>query len=191
MSEAIPQMRNATREIGQEFTREKYLSFELDGEIYAVDTHRVQEIRGWVPATVMPSTPDYVRGVTNLRGIVIPVIDMRKRFNLNEAGYTAATVAIVISDTVVIVISEGKGELGRRVGIVVDTVSDVLDISSEDINFSPGFGVKVNTEYIKGLVTVDEQMVMLLDVERIFSTSEHDELDSLEARPMQAIKGKE
>lgn len=97
MNATTQQMKSVTREIGQEFTGEQYLSFELDGEIYAVDILRVQEIKGWVPAMVIPNTPDYVKGVINLRGTVIPIIDMRKRFNLNEVEYTATTVVIVIS----------------------------------------------------------------------------------------------
>ncbi len=183
MNATTRQMKNVTREIGQEFTGEQYLSFELDGEIYAVDILRVQEIKGWVPAMVIPNTPDYVKGVINLRGTVIPIIDMRKRFNLNEVEYTATTVVIVISI--------GKGELERLIGIVVDAVSDVLDVNAEDISSTPDFGTQVNTEYLKGLVTVDKHMVMLLDTERMFTTSEHDELDSFGINPEQAVEENE
>lgn len=124
-----------------------------------------------------------MKGAINLRGIVVPIIDMRKRFNLEGEEYTATTVVIVIS--------VGEGELERLIGIVVDAVSDVLDVEVGSINPTPDFGTKVNTEYIKGLVTIDEKMVMLLDSEKIFSTTEHSDFNAISCNESHEEKGEQ
>jgi len=144
----------------------------LDGEEYGVDILKVQEIKGWTPVTRIPNTPEYVRGVINLRGIIVPILDMRMRFNLDEVDYTAVTVIIVLSVK--------AGGADRVIGVVVDGVSDVLNVPSNDVKPAPDFGNKVRTEFIRGLATVGDQMVMLLDVDRLLTETELSELDSID-----------
>lgn len=142
----------------------QYLSFELADELYGVDILRVQEIKGWTQVTRIPNTPEYMRGVLNLRGTVVPIIDMRRRFNLENSEYTATTVVIVLSV---------KSDTGERViGFVVDAVSDVLNVTPENMKQTPDFGSAVNTDFISGLASVDENMVMLLDVDKLFDADE-------------------
>jgi purine-binding chemotaxis protein CheW len=147
----------------------QYLTFVLGGEHYGVDILRVQEIKGWVPVTCIPNTPEHIRGVLNLRGVIVPIIDLRMRFNLDEAEYNALTVIIVLSV---------KTEAGERViGVVVDAVSDVLSVGADEIKDTPDFGSSVNVEFINGIATLNENMVMLLDIDKMLTS---DELASLE-----------
>lgn len=149
----------------------QYLTFFLAGEEYGVDILRVQEIKGWVPVTVIPNTPEYIRGVLNLRGTVVPVLDMRIRFHLEQEEYTSVTVIIVLS------VKTDDGE--RVIGIVVDSVSDVMNVNQDDVKPTPDFGTRVNTEFITGLAAVGEQMVMLLDIDLMFTTDELDDLKTI------------
>ncbi len=135
------------------------LTFMLGEETYGVDILRVQEIRGWSPVTRIPQSPSHVLGVLNLRGSIVPVVDLRMRLNLDRAEYTAVTVIIVLS------IDSGHGK--RNFGVVVDGVSDVINIQGEDIKPPPELGPEVNTDYIQGLATVSDRMVMLLDIDRL------------------------
>ena len=160
----------AAQDASNDADNSQFLTFQLDNEAYGVDILRVQEIKGWVPVTRIPNTPEYLKGVLNLRGTIVPIIDMRMRFNLESMEYNAETVIIVLS------VQTGSGE--RVVGIVVDSVSDVLSVQTSEIKPSPDFGNSVNTEFIDGLATVEEQMVMLLDIDKMLST---DELTHLEA----------
>ncbi len=150
--------------VENEVNGSQYLTFMLAGEYYGVDILRVQEIKGWTQVTQIPNTPDYVQGVLNLRGTIVPIIDMRKRFSLESEEYTPITVVIVLS------VKCASGD--RVIGIVVDAVSDVLDVQTDDIKPSPDFGTTVNIEFISGLTAVGEQMVMLLDVDKMLSTDE-------------------
>ena len=137
----------------------QYLTFLLGNEEYGVDILRVQEIKGWERATEIPNTPDYIRGVMNLRGTVIPIVDLRRRLELGAADYTSTTVVIVLRI---------ESETGSRtMGFVVDAVSDVYNVASDNIQPAPDFGARVNTQFIKGLATVDEKMVILLDIDRL------------------------
>lgn len=137
----------------------QYLTFLLGNEEYGVDILRVQEIKGWERATEIPNTPDYIPGVMNLRGTVIPIVDLRRRFELGAADYTSTTVVIVLRI---------EGETGTRtMGFVVDAVSDVYNVASDHVQPAPDFGSRVNTQFIKGLATVDEKMVILLDIDRL------------------------
>ena len=146
--------------LGQDDGGAQFLSFILAGEHYGIDILRVQEIKGWTPVTRVPQTPDHMKGVLNLRGTVVPIIDMRMRFSLEEVDYTPLTVVIVMSI---------KNEAGDRlVGIVVDAVSDVLNVPTGEIKPTPDFGDTVSTEFINGLASVDDKMVMLLDVDKLF-----------------------
>ncbi|MCW9032173.1 MAG: chemotaxis protein CheW [Gammaproteobacteria bacterium] len=142
----------------------QFLTFILDDEAYGVEILRVQEIKGWTPVTRIPNTPKYMQGVLNLRGTIVPIVDMRMRFELQRVEYTPVTVIIVLSV---------KSESGERViGLVVDSVSDVIDVNAKDIKATPNFGTTLNTEFINGLATSAENMVMLLDVDKLLSVDE-------------------
>lgn len=140
---------------------EQYLTFMLDGEEYGVDILSVREIRGWDSATPVPNAPKHVKGVINLRGTIVPLIDLRERFNLEPLDYGPMTVVIVLN------VNTEKGE--KTMGIVVDAVSDVYSISPDDMRDPPDLGDSVDTHYIKGLVNVEETMVILLEIDRFLN----------------------
>lgn len=135
------------------------MSFTLGKEEYGVDILRVQEIRSWEPVSRIPNVPAYEKGVVNLRGAIVPIIDLRERFDLGHSQYTPLTVVVVLQAKV--------GEKTRVMGVVVDAVSDVIDVEKKSIQSSPNFGAKVSTEFINGLVSVNQRMVMLLDVDKL------------------------
>ena len=135
------------------------LTFTLGGETYGVDILRVQEIRGWSSVTRIPHSPAHVLGVLNLRGSIVPIVDMRMQFNLERAEYTPVTVIIVLS------VESSTGR--REFGVVVDGVSDVIDIKAAEIKDAPDLGSSVNTEFITGLANVGERMVIVLDIDRL------------------------
>jgi purine-binding chemotaxis protein CheW len=141
----------------------QYLTFSLAAEEYGVDILRVQEIRGWEPVTRIPNSPDYVKGVLNLRGAIVPIFDLRQRFDMAPQAYSKDTVVVVLRVT-------GKGDEMRHIGVVVDAVSDVLNARASEIRGTPEFGAGVATDYISGLVSSDNKMIMLLDVDRLLST---------------------
>jgi purine-binding chemotaxis protein CheW len=143
----------------------KYLTFVLATEEYAVDILRVQEIKGWNKITTIPNTPHYICGVINLRGTIVPIIDLRQRFNLERLEYGPMTVVVVVK----VIASKGKE---RTMGVVVDAVSDVYDVSETDIKPPPDFGSSISTEFIKGLTTVDNKMVIVLDIDRLLNSNE-------------------
>jgi purine-binding chemotaxis protein CheW len=138
---------------------QQVLTFTLGAETYGVDILRVQEIRGWAPVTRIPQSPPHVLGVLNLRGSIVPIIDLRRRFSLERAEYTAITVIIVLSVK--------SGNSLHDIGVVVDGVSDVIDIDTASIKPPPDLGGQINTEFIRGLAAVSEHMVMLLDVDHL------------------------
>lgn len=162
---------------GDDSEGSQYLTFALDGEEYGVDIMRVQEIKGWIPVTRIPNTPEYMQGVLNLRGTIVPIIDMRMRFNLEREDYTAITVIIVLS------VKCAAGD--RVIGLVVDSVSDVINVNATDIKPTPDFGSAVNTEFLNGLATVGDTMVMLLEVDKLLSVDEVNALASTGASPSQ------
>jgi len=135
------------------------LTFVLGNETYGVDILRVQEIRGWSAVTKIPHAPAHVLGVLNLRGSIVPIVDLRMRFALERAEYTAITVIIVVS------VSSPAGR--RDFGVVVDGVSDVVDVNSAEVKPAPELGSRSATDYIRGLVSVAERMVVLLDIDRL------------------------
>lgn len=150
---------------------QQYLTFILAGEEYGVDILRVQEIKGWDSVTQIPNTPKYVRGVINIRGTIVPIIDMRIRFDIEQLAYGPTTVVIVL---------RVQGETGDRImGVVVDGVSDVYNMSDEDIKESPDFGSAVDTKFVKGLATVNEKMVIILDIDHMLNSQELNEVDSV------------
>lgn len=139
---------------------EQYLSFMLDDEEYGVEILRVQEIKGWDRVTSIPNTPHYLCGVLNLRGTIIPVVDLRLRFDMPARKYTPTTVVIVL---------KVEGVTQRTVGIVVDAVSDAHHVLPEDIRPTPDLGHQVNINYISGLVAVEDKMMMILNVDQLLS----------------------
>ena len=143
-------------------TMNQMLTFMLGEETYGVDILRVQEIRGWSPVTRIPQSPQHVLGVLNLRGSIVPVVDLRMRLKFDRAEYTAITVIIVLS------VDSGHGR--RDFGVVVDGVSDVINVQASEIKPPPDLGAEVNTDYIQGLATVADRMVMLLDIDRLIGS---------------------
>lgn len=144
---------------------EQYLTFILAGEEYGVEILKVQEIKGWDKATPLPNTPDHILGVLNLRGAIVPIIDVRKRFQLESVEYTVKTVVIVVK------VSQDGVE--RVVGLVVDAVADVHELNANDIQLVPKSGSAQN-EFIRGLASVNDNMIILLDIDRLFGFSDAD-----------------
>ena len=135
------------------------LTFCLGAETYGVDILRVQEIRGWSPVTRIPKSPTHVLGVLNLRGSIVPIVDLRVRFSLERAEFTPLTVIIVLS----IMTPTGRSEFG----LVVDSVSDVVDISANDLKETPNLGGRLNADFIQCLATVTARLLILLDVDAL------------------------
>ena len=136
------------------------LSFRLGGEEYAISILKVQEIRGYDSVTRIANTPEYLKGVVNLRGIIVPVIDLRVKFGMPDPRYDAFTVVVIL-------------RLARRViGVVVDGVSDVMALRAQDVKPAPQLGSVVESSFIEGLGTGGDRMVLLLDIEKLLSTGE-------------------
>jgi len=142
----------------------QYLSFSIGGDEYGVDILKVQEIKGWEEVRSLPDTPAYVKGVLDLRGTIVPIIDLRTRFNFSKIDYTPTTVMILLS------VETGDREM--ITGIVVDGVSDVLDVDPSDIRLSPELGSGINIQYIKGMMNKNGRMVILLDVDKLLNPDE-------------------
>jgi purine-binding chemotaxis protein CheW len=150
----------------------QYLSFRLGADDYAVDILRVQEIRGWETVRSLPDSEPYVKGVLDLRGNIVPIVDLRVRFGATEPEYSTTTVVIVMA--------VDFGEQRRHlVGAVVDGVSDVLDIDRNDLKPPPDIGGTVSRRYLEGMVTLPRGMVILLDLDKLFSPAEMNTLSSL------------
>jgi purine-binding chemotaxis protein CheW len=138
----------------------EYLTFRLGNEEYGIDILKVQEIRGYDAVTAIANAPAFIKGVINLRGIIVPIVDLRIKFGVGSAHYDQFTVVIILN-------------IGKRVvGVVVDSVSDVLTLSGQQVKAAPEFATTLNTEYITGLGTVDERMLILVDIERLMSSAD-------------------
>lgn len=138
----------------------QYLTFTLGEEEYGVEILKVQEIKGYSAVTPIPNTPPYIRGVMNLRGTIIPVMDLRAKFGLAATAYNQFTVIIVVL-------------VGTKVvGVIVDAVSDVLNIPSTDIQAAPDFGAQVETRFISGMAKAGEKLIVLVDIEKVISDDE-------------------
>ncbi|MGF1644047.1 MAG: chemotaxis protein CheW [Thiotrichales bacterium] len=135
----------------------QYLTFLLAGEEYGVNILNVQEIKGWMPTTQIPNTPRHVLGVINLRGAVVPIVDLRKRFAFEHVEYGPTTVVIFVK-------IDGQR---KTIGMVVDAVSEVYNIPETTIEPPPEMGAKLNIEFINGLATVENKMVILIDVQKL------------------------
>ena len=150
-------------------TRAQYLSFRIGSDDYAVDILRVQEIRGWENVRALPDSKSYVKGVLDLRGAIVPIIDLRIRFGCTTPEYAPTTVVIVMS-------IGAPDQPQQLVGAVVDGVSDVLDVDVEELKPAPQIGGTVSRRYLQGMVTLPRGMVILLDLDRMF---DREELDGL------------
>ncbi len=148
---------------------DQYLTFMLDGEEYGVDILRVQEIKGWDSVTPIPNTPQYIKGVINLRGTIVPIFDLRERFALEPVPYGPTTVVIVLKVK--------NDESTRTMGIVVDAVSEVYNINEDELKASPDFGAAISTDFVQGLATIDEKMIIVLDIDDLLNSSVADPLD--------------
>lgn len=147
----------------------KYLTFSLAGEEYGIGILKVKEIIGMMSITTVPRTPSFVKGVINLRGKVIPVVDLRLKFGMEEMGYTERTCIIVVE------IASQTGSV--LIGIVVDSVSEVLNIKGNDIEETPTFGAKLDTNYILGMAKMNGGVKILLDIDKVLSAEEVSFLD--------------
>jgi len=156
---------------GFEDDARQFLSFCLGGEDYGIDILRIQEIRGWSQVRKIPGAPEWILGMLKLRGAVIPIVDMRLRFGMDVNGENERTVIIILN--------LGLSDDDQDVGIVVDEVADVVGVSEDDIRPTPKMGSAVDMEYIEGIATVSDGMLMLLDAPRLFKGWELDELKAL------------
>jgi purine-binding chemotaxis protein CheW len=136
------------------------IAFTLGSEEYGIDIQRVQELRGYDAVTRLADSPDYIKGVVNLRGLIVPIVDMRIKFNLGTPTYDQFTVVIILNIA------------GKVIGMVVDSVSDVITLAGEEIKPAPDLGSTLNTDYLIGLGTRDERMLILVDIDKLMSGSE-------------------
>ena len=141
-------------------TANQFLTFCLGEEEYGMDILKVQEIRGYDSITQIANAPEFVKGVINLRGIIVPIVDMRIKFKLGNATYDQFTVVIILN------------VVGRVMGVVVDGVSDVLSLGQDQMRPTPEFGSVIDAEYIMGLGTVDERMLILVDIEKLMGSTD-------------------
>ena len=147
----------------------EFLAFTLGNEEYGIDILKVQEIRGYEAVTRIANSPEFIKGVVNLRGIIVPIVDMRIKFNLGEPKYDQFTVVIILSIA------------GRVVGMVVDSVSDVTTLTPQQIKPAPEMGTALNTDYLIGLGTIEQRMLILVDIDRLMSSSEMGLIEAMAA----------
>jgi len=145
----------------------EFLTFTLAEETYGIDILRVQEIRGYDSVTRIANTPDFIKGVINLRGVIVPIVDLRLKFKLGEATYHEFTVVIIINVA------------DKVVGMVVDGVSDVVALAEEQIKPAPEFGSGLDTRYLTGLGTVNDDMLILIDIEKLIASDEMQLMDRI------------
>jgi len=159
MSQSPKANHTAGAKSGNEIAGHEYLAFTLGKEEYGLDILKVQEIRGYETVTRVANAPEFVKGVVNLRGIIVPIVDMRIKFKLGEPTYDQFTVVIILNIG------------GRVVGMVVDSVSDVITLTPEQVKPAPDMGA-LNSNYLIGLGTLDERMLILIDIDRLMSSSD-------------------
>jgi len=136
------------------------LTFTLGSEEYGIDILKVQEIRGYEAVTTIANAPEFIKGVINLRGIIVPIVDMRIKFKLDKVTYDETTVVIILNVS------------NRVVGMVVDGVSDVTTLKADEIKAAPEFGASLDTKFLQGLGTADERMIILVDIEKLMSSKD-------------------
>ena len=147
----------------------EFLAFTLGKEEYGIDILKVQEIRGYEAVTRIANSPEFIKGVVNLRGIIVPIVDMRIKFQLGEPTYDQFTVVIILNIS------------GRVVGMVVDSVSDVITLSPEQIKTAPEMGTTFDSDYLIGLGTLDERMLILVDIDKLMSSADMGLIEKLAA----------
>lgn len=147
----------------------EFLTFTLGSEEYAIDILKVQEIRGYEPPTMIANAPPFIKGVINLRGIIVPVVDMRIKFHLGTADYTPFTVVIILNVA------------SRVIGMVVDSVSDVLSLAPAQIRSAPDFSASFDTKYILGLATIDQRMLIVTDIAQLMTSRDMELVDEAAA----------
>jgi purine-binding chemotaxis protein CheW len=145
------------------------LTFKLGSEEYGIDILKVQEIRGYDAVTTIANSPEFIKGVINLRGIIVPIIDMRIKFHLGNVTYNELTVVIILNIA------------NRVVGIVVDGVSDVITLTAEQLKPAPEFSSSLDTQYITGLGTVDDRMIIVMDIEKLMTSRDMDLVEAVAA----------
>lgn len=155
----------------------KYLTFALAEEEYGIGILKVKEIIGMMAITSVPQTPPFVKGVINLRGKVIPVVDLRLKFGMQEMAYTERTCIIVVE-----IAGEGRGTVNTQMGIVVDAVSEVLNIKAEDVEETPTFGAALNTDFILGMAKMDGGVKILLDIDKVLSRQEFETVTAVKSQ---------
>ena len=144
----------------------EFLTFTLGAEEYGIDILKVKEIRGYDAVTRIANSPEYIKGVINLRGTIVPIVDMRIKFNLGNVEYNQFTVVIILNVA------------GRMVGMVVDSVSDVITLGPEQVKPAPEFGASLDTQYLIGLGAVEERMLILVDIEKLMTGRDMDLVDA-------------
>jgi len=145
----------------------EFLTFTLGKEEYGIDILKVQEIRGYDAVTALANMPDFIKGVINLRGIIVPIIDMRIKFHLGNVEYNQFTVVIILNVA------------HRVVGMVVDGVSDVITLNADQVKPAPEFGSALDTKYVTGIGAVDERMLILVDIERLMTSSDMELVETI------------
>ena len=160
---------SGTENTGTSAVGNEFLTFTLGKEEYGIDILKVQEIRGYDAVTAIANTPEFIKGVINLRGIIVPIVDMRIKFNLGKVEYDQFTVVIILNVA------------NRVVGMVVDGVSDVITLNPDQIKAAPEFGSAIDTQYVMGLGTVDERMLILVDIERLMTSSDMELVEKVAA----------
>ncbi|MDT7041894.1 chemotaxis protein CheW [Candidatus Nitronereus thalassa] len=168
MSTAVVE-REESRITGDE-EEKQYLTFVLGDEQYGVNILTVQEIKGYTDVTRIPNTPPYMKGVLNLRGTIVPIINLRMKFGMEQIDFTSFTVIVVV------VVQ------GRVMGMIVDSVSDVLTMKAQDMKPAPALGVKVDTSFIDGIATTGDRLVTLLDIDRVLSDREIEQVEAVASK---------
>lgn len=155
--------------MGQKNGSNQVLTFTLGMETYGVDILQVQEIRSWSPVTRVPQSPPHVLGVLNLHGSIVPIVDLRMRFRLEQMDYTAITVIIIMS------VETANGR--RDLGVVINGVSNIIDLKAEDLKAAPDLGGQVSTEFIHKLMTMNNNIIILLDIDRLIGADMGQDVD--------------
>ncbi|MBT2785893.1 MULTISPECIES: chemotaxis protein CheW [unclassified Halomonas] len=151
---------NSGAVLAAEAENREFLVFSLGDEEYAIDILKVQEIRGYENVTRIANAPDFIKGVTNLRGVIVPIIDLRIKFHFDKVEYGGQTVVIVVNVA------------DRVVGIVVDGVSDVMTLTPDQIKPAPEFGVTLSSDFLSGLGSLDDRMLVLVDIDKLLTSDE-------------------
>jgi purine-binding chemotaxis protein CheW len=159
--------KESVQQIGIDTDGNQFLTFQLGEELYGVDILRVQEIKGYTTVTKIPNTPSYIKGVLNLRGTIVPIVELRTTFGMETIDYTMFTVIVVV------VVRD------RIMGLVVDSVSDVLNISQKDIQASPEFGSRVDVSFLNGIGKSGDKLVALLNIDRLLTENELQETSAV------------